>query len=247
MSAFVSLWHFHLNWKENFENNCYLDLKWVSEKWLLNKNKCSLTEWVKLAKEIEKISFCNTMIIPPASNISQCMIGGNTQTNVCITKDIIMTHKFGAYSKTWVSSDHPCKQQIFQISLPSSCSSHLQKTPFVSSSLSQFLFPLFKASFQLWQAAGLRLDTPWCKQEGDRSHYCPQRTSMEQVPEAPGKRRCALGTPTTAACAWGWAGGVLQAPLISYGSLGLGPSHPAATAPHSLVFNLKFLRGEEKS
>lgn len=172
------------------------------------------------------------------------MIGGNTQTNVCITKDIIMTHTFGPYSKTWVSSDHPCKQQIFQISLPSSCSSHLQKIPFVSSSLSQFLFPLFKASFQLWQAAGLRLATPWCKQESDRGHYCPQRTSTEQVPEAPGKTHCALGA--TAACAWGWAGGVLQAPLIPYSSLGLGPSHPAATAPHSLVFNLNCFTGRGK-
>lgn len=109
------------------------------------------------------------------------------------------------------------------------------KTPLISSSLSQFLFSLFKASFPFWQHSGLRLDTLWYKQESDRGHYCPQRTSIAQVLEVHGKRPSAL--PTLPVPEDGGMG-ALQAPLISYSSLGLGPSHPAATAPSRLVFNL---------
>lgn len=149
------------------------------------------------------------------------MIEGNTQANVCITKDIIMTHKFGAYSKTWISSEHPRKQQIFQISLPSSCYFHLQKTLVISSSLSQFLL-LFKASFQFWQAAELRLDTMWYKQESGGAiiaHKEPAGSRSQKL-----KVRDTVPCPAQSQLPCPRMGGRGCKP-ISYSFLGLGPSN----------------------
>lgn len=87
-----------------------------------------------------------------------------------------------------------------------------------------FSVSFFKASFQFWQDDGLRLDTLWYKQESDRAHKEPAWNRSQKLRV----RNTALPTPVPAVPEDGGMGG-LQAPLISFRTLGLGPSHPAAT------------------
>lgn len=59
----------------------------------------------------------------------------------------------------------------------------------ISSSPSFFCFLCLR---QVWQVTEIPFHTPWYEQESGGGHYCPQITHREQVPEARGKRPCAL-------------------------------------------------------